>query len=223
MSDEIENSGSNSNILKEIRNIISSHLTQDLSEPHPSVEKNTSPSSPSVEEIPPFYRVPVNLSGRFLLSSEYEFPCSASEASPGDIVIQAAAPAKLGDKIIAYLDTLGRIVGNVMKVYDSGFVMSIDASIPKRNRIAAQLMFIMNKNLYHLEQRENIRITLVDKHITLYIPDMPAKVVPIIDISPTGIALISDIMPPINSEIMIGKTHARVVRHLNNGFAASFL
>jgi len=222
MFDDTKKSGDN-NMLNEIRSMISSHLSQDLLDAPSAAHSHQTPSPSTTEEIPPFYRVPVTLSGRFLLSNEHEFPGAALEISPGDVVLQASAPAKINDRVIAYLDTLGRICGNVMKIYDTGFAMSIDASIPKRNGIAAQLMFLMNKNMYHLEQREKSRITLTDKHIALYIPDMPPKVVPIIDISPTGIALISDVMPPINSEVMIGKTHARVVRHLKNGFAASFL
>ena len=62
------------------------------------------------EERRRFQRVRVNLLGRYMLLDKREFPCQVIEMSPGDMVLIAPQVAKEGERIIAYIDHLGRRV-----------------------------------------------------------------------------------------------------------------
>ena len=44
-----------------------------------------------------------------------------------------------------------------------------------------------------------------------------------IDLSLSGAAISAEMKPPVGEEVLIGKVKARVVRHLEDGFAIEFL
>ena len=66
------------------------------------------PNDLEFEERRRFQRVRVNLLGRYMLLDKREFPCQVIEMSPGDMVMIAPQVAREGERIIAYIDHLGR-------------------------------------------------------------------------------------------------------------------
>ena len=45
----------------------------------------------------------------------------------------------------------------------------------------------------------------------------------IIDMSRSGAAIAAEFRPPLKSQVMLGRVQARVVRHLEDGFALEFV
>jgi hypothetical protein len=95
-------------------------------------------------QLPRFQRVKVSLLGRYMLADRREFPCQVLEMSPGDAVVIVPVAGAQGEKVIAYLDHLGRVEGAVTDPIDGGFVMDIAASPRKRDKMAAQLTWLAN-------------------------------------------------------------------------------
>ncbi|MEN9894780.1 MAG: hypothetical protein RIR97_632 [Pseudomonadota bacterium] len=93
-----------------------------------------------------FQRVTVNLPGRLMLSNFEEHDCFAIEMSPGDVFIQCSAPALDNERIIAYLEQVGRVEGKLQRNEQNGFVMSVTATDRKREKLAAQLTWLANKH-----------------------------------------------------------------------------
>src|SRR5687768_6601693 len=106
----------------------------------------------SYAQLPRFQRVRVSLLGRYMLTDRREFPCQVLEMSPGDAVVIAPISGIAGERVIAYIDHLGRIEGDITDVIDGGFKMDIVATSRKRDKMAAQLTWLANKDLLNLPE-----------------------------------------------------------------------
>src|SRR5436305_9377930 len=91
------------------------------------------------EERRRFSRVKINLLGRYMLQDRREFPCQVINMSPGGMALVAPVPGEIGDRVIAYVDHLGRLEGRIARQLNNGFAMTIAATPRKRDMLAAQL------------------------------------------------------------------------------------
>jgi hypothetical protein len=170
-----------------------------------------------------FQRVKVSILGRYMLADRREFPCQVLEMSPGDAVVIAPVAGVEGERIIAYLDHLGRIEGTILKQVDGGFLMDIAATVRKRDKLAAQLTWLGNKDLLNLpEDRRHERVVPDIRHSNVVLDDGRRYNCKIIDISLSGAAIELDVRPAMGTPITLGRMRARVVRHFQNGVAVEF-
>lgn len=170
-----------------------------------------------------FQRVRVSILGRYMLADRREFPCQVLSMSPGDAVVIAPVAGIVGERIIAYLDHLGRIEGTILHQVDGGFVMDIAASPRKRDKMAAQLTWLANKDLLNLpEDRRHERVVPDIRHSTVVLDDGRRYNCKIIDISLSGAAIELDVRPAMGTPITLGRMRARVIRHFQNGVAVEF-
>jgi hypothetical protein len=170
-----------------------------------------------------FQRVNVNLLGRYMLPDRREFPCQVINMSPGGMAMMAPVTGKPGERIIAYVDHLGRLEGHVSRHFQNGFAMSIGATARKRDKLAAQLTWLANRHLLDSpEDRRHGRVAPKNTAGRLIMPNGVNLACRIIDISQSGAGIASDQRPPTGALVTLGKVQARVVRHLENGFAVEF-
>src|SRR6185369_3243105 len=83
---------------------------------------------PLAEERRRFQRVRVNLLGRYMLSDRREFPCQVANMSPGGMALIAEVSGREGERVIAYIDHLGRLEGKIARLYQNGFAMTLAAT-----------------------------------------------------------------------------------------------
>src|ERR1700730_19062691 len=105
---------------------------------------------PRSEDRRRFQRVRVNLLVRYMLADRREFPCQVMDMSPGGMALVAPVSGKAGERVVAYIDHLGRLEGSIVRVYPNGFAMSIAATSRKRDKLAAQLTWLAHRNILHL-------------------------------------------------------------------------
>jgi hypothetical protein len=171
-----------------------------------------------------FQRVKVNLLGRYMLADRREFPCQVVDMSPGGMALIAPVAGKPGERVIAYVDHVGRVEGVIARQIENGFAMTIGATARKRDKLAAQLTWLANRGILGLpEDRRHGRITPRNPSARLLLPNSVNVTCRIIDISQSGAAIASDQRPEIGALITIGKTSGRVVRHVEDGFAIEFI
>jgi hypothetical protein len=84
-------------------------------------------------------RVKVRLAGRFMRSDRLEFDCVSIDASPGGIAFSSDARVQPGERIVAYLNQIGRIEGKVARTFAGGFAVQMSLPPAKRDRLADQL------------------------------------------------------------------------------------
>ena len=170
-----------------------------------------------------FQRVRVDLLGRYMLPDRREFPCQVVDMSPGGMAVIAPVVGQPGERVIAYVDHLGRLEGHIARVLENGFAMTISATPRKRDKLAAQLTWLANRNILGLpEDRRHGRIVPRNPITRLVLPNGLNVSVRIIDVSQSGAGIATDQRPPIGTLVTLGKVQGRVVRHLEDGFAVEF-
>ena len=180
---------------------------------------------PLAEERRRHQRVKVNLLGRYMLSDRREFPCQVVDMSPGGMALVAPIAGMPGERVIAYVDHLGRLEGKIARILDNGFAMSISATLRKRDKLAAQLTWLANRQILNLpEDRRHGRFTPKNPMARLILPNGVNVSCRVIDLSQSGaaIAIAPDLRPVVGSMVTVGKTQGRVVRHIEDGFALEF-
>jgi hypothetical protein len=170
-----------------------------------------------------FQRVRVNLLGRYMLADRREFPCQVVDMSPGGMAVIAPVNGKAGERVIAYIDHIGRLEGSIVRQFANGFAMTISATPRKRDKLAAQLTWLANRHILGLpEDRRHGRVVPRDPVSTMVLPNGTSINCRVIDMSLSGAAIATDQRPPIGTLITLGKTQGRIVRHLEQGFAVEF-
>jgi hypothetical protein len=179
---------------------------------------------PLSQERRRFQRVRVNLLGRYMLADRREFPCQVTNMSPGGMAVTAPVTGQPGERVIAYVDHVGRLEGIIARRLDNGFAMTISATTRKRDKLAAQLTWLANRHILGLpEDRRHGRVTPRNPAGRLILPNGVNLACRVIDISQSGAAIGTDQRPELGAPITIGKTPGRVVRHLEEGIAIEFI
>ncbi|WP_288193937.1 PilZ domain-containing protein [uncultured Phyllobacterium sp.] len=170
-----------------------------------------------------FHRVKVELYGRFMLEDRTEHVGQISEMSPGEALFTTEVMAGTGERIIAYVDHIGRIEGTVERLVSNGFYLSLVASERKKNKIAAQLTWLANKHELDMpEDRRHQRIAPRNPIAKLGMADGREYPCRIIDLSISGAAVEIRMRPALHSQVILGSMRGRVVRHFEEGIAIEF-
>jgi PilZ domain len=178
---------------------------------------------PLSEERRRFQRVSVNLLGRYMLADRREFPCQVTNMSPGGMALMAPVLGKAGERVIVYVDHIGRLEGTIARQFPNGFAMTITATPRKRDKLAAQLTWLANRHVLGLpEDRRHDRIVPRDPRAILVLPDGTQSVCRVTDMSLSGAAVSAESVPPVGTLVRLGKTQGRVIRHVGDGFAVEF-
>jgi len=178
---------------------------------------------PLAEERRRFQRVRVNVLGRYMLSDRNEYPCQVANMSPGGMALIVPVSGQEGERVIAYIDHLGRLEGKIARLYQNGFAMTVSATPRKRDKLAAQLTWLANRHILNLpEDRRHGRIIPRKPVTQLAMPNGVKLTCRIIDLSLSGAAITTDQRPAIGMLVNLGAVQGRVVRHLDDGFAVEF-
>ena len=145
---------------------------------------------PLAEERRRHQRVKVNLLGRYMLADRREFPCQVVDMSPGGMALQAPMAGQPGERVIAYVDHLGRLEGKVARTFENGFAMTISATLRKRDKLAAQLTWLANRQILNLpEDRRHGRFAPRNPMARLVLPNGTNVACRVIDLSQSGAAI----------------------------------
>lgn len=168
-------------------------------------------------------RVKVNLLGRCMLEDRREFACQIIDMSPGGAAVMIPAVARVGERVIAYMDHVGRIEGRVVRLLDGGFAMSLAMSERKRDKLANQLTWLANRHMLNLpEDRRHERFSPRNPFSKLILTDGTEIKCRIIDVSPSGAAVHVDRRIEIGTPVILGVMRGRVVRNFDEGVAIEF-
>tara|TARA_R110002020_G_scaffold365224_1_gene577468 strand:- start:462 stop:1067 length:606 start_codon:yes stop_codon:yes gene_type:complete len=170
-----------------------------------------------------FSRVNLDLLGRFMRESFEEFPCRVENMSPGGVAVATPVEPREGERIIFYVDHIGRLEGSVARLYPGGFAVDLINTERKREKLAAQLTWFANRAELDLpEDRRHQRLLPKDPRVEVTLDDGRRYQVKIIDLSLSGAAVQCSVRPALKSRVTLGMMHGTVVRHLEEGFAIEF-
>ena len=178
-----------------------------------------------IAELRRHQRVRVALLGRYMLSDRREYPCQTVDMSPGGVRITCAVLGAIGERIVLYLEHIGRIEGVIARLPGiGGMAVALTATPRKRDKIASQLTWLANRDELGLpEGRTHERLTPTNSGVMIRLESGREVMARLIDISMSGAAIATESKPPIGASLMIGSTPGRVVRYFEGGIGAHFL
>ncbi len=170
-----------------------------------------------------YSRVTVSVQGRFMRADHSEHDCVVDTMSPFDAVISCSSRPEVGERIVAYLDYIGRIEGSVTQAGLRNFTMSLNATDRKRDKLSAQLTWLANKHELGLpEDRRHERLAANNPSSEIRLDDGRVYPCRIIDLSVSGAAIEIDVRPAFGTMVVLGNMRGRVVRHFQEGIALEF-
>jgi len=158
-----------------------------------------------------------------MLASRQEYPCQSLDMSPGGLSLVVPVKGLVGERIVVYLEHIGRVEGQVVRHTELGLAMSIAATVRKRDKLASQLTWLANRHALGLpEDRRHERI--VPRHTAVLVRRQDGRELParLIDVSLSGAALTLAHRPQLGEALVLGRTAGRVVRHFEGGSAVEF-
>lgn len=164
-----------------------------------------------------FQRARIPLLGRFMRQNREEYPCQITNASAGGLAVKAIVEVALNEHIVLYIDTLGRIEGDVVRTYSDGFGLRLNASEYKREKIANQLTWLVNRDkLSSIDDRQHDRFVPRKSKAKLQMADGTTTDCMVVDVSLGGAAVLAEPQPAIGDLVTLGLTRGQVVRHSGN-------
>jgi hypothetical protein len=175
------------------------------------------------EDDTTYQNVAVNLHGRLMCADFAEYDCVVLEMSPGEVMFKCSALPRMDERIISYIDHIGRVEGKVTAMLKGGFRIAVKATDRKRYKLAAQLTWFANRNELGLpEDRRHERIVPRNPISEIRLADGETYACRIVDLSMSGAALELNARPEIGTQVILGTMRARVVRHFDDGIAIEF-
>lgn len=170
-----------------------------------------------------YNRVTVTLLGRYMLADRQEYPCQTLDVSPGGAALLAPVRGEIGERVIAYLEHLGRLEGEITRHGPQGFAFSLAAAPRKRDKLASQLTWLANRQALGLpEDRRHERITPRGRSTVLRLESGREIAARLIDVSLSGAGLTCETTLAIGTSVVVGSTPGRIVRHFGGGVAVEF-
>ena len=180
-------------------------------------------SAPVIGDLRRHRRLQIEIPGRFMRADRNEYPCTTRDVSVGGAFVTCAVDVEPGERVVAYFDHLGGVEGSVSRVFAGGFAFQFKVSEHKREKLAAQIMWLVNRDAYPDELgRQHERVGASGRKTTLRLDEGVVLDVELLDLSASGASLGTSARPSIGEEVFVGKVHAIVRRHHATGVGLQF-
>ncbi len=157
-------------------------------------------------------------------ANKQEYPCKLIDISVGGTAMMSPVAVDDGERIVAYFDHIGGIEGTVARIFDGGFAIRLSVTAHKREKLAAQLTWLINRSARLVaDDRQHKRNLPGNERSSLQLDEGIAIPCRVLDISISGASLETQARPEVDREVMLGKLRARVTRHHASGIGVQFL
>jgi hypothetical protein len=169
-------------------------------------------------------RLPLALRGRFMRADRNEYTCALKNISVGGAAIVTQQIPEAGERVVVYLEQIGGLEGTVVRTMPDGFAFVFKVTEHKREKLAAQIMWLVNRDDFPDEtERLHERVGTRGRRTTLKVEEGVIIDVELLDLSASGASIGTPARPPIGSFVVAGKTRAIVRRHHEHGIGLQFL
>lgn len=169
-------------------------------------------------------RLPLSLRGRFMRADRNEYDCEVKDISVGGAAVISSEMPDPGERVVAYFDHIGGLEGTVVRTTQDGFAFVFKVTEHKREKLAAQIMWLANRDDFPDETgRLHERVGTGGRRTTLKLEEGVIIDVELLDLSASGASIGTSARPPIGSLVVAGRTRAIVRRHHQHGVGLQFL
>lgn len=168
-------------------------------------------------------RVDMTLSMRFLDERGRECEGETLNVSGGGIMFSTPTPPLRGDRVVCYLEDLGRVSGHIVRSQSGICALVSDAPLLKRDRFTDQITWHMNKRRLGLTEERRAERQPGGGAVIVKASDGREIKCHVLDMSLVGVGLATKYPKPMLGEIVqVGPQKGRVARYLPEGFAVDF-
>jgi PilZ domain len=169
-------------------------------------------------------RVPLDLDGRFMRAARSEHACVLKDISVGGACVSTDQVVEIGERIVAYFEHLGGLEGLVTRLIPAGFAFQFKVSEHKREKLAAQIMWLLNRSEFPDDLgRRHERTATTGRKAAMHFDDGMIIDVELLDLSVSGASVLTPARPSIGEEVVIAKIRSVVRRHHVDGIGLQFL
>lgn len=172
------------------------------------------------------------LAGRYALPDRRRSPedkvpvyaCRLCSISTRMLVAVGPVVGKEGEMVSSHFNEFGILRGRITRRLASGFVTDLQMTDTEREKLGAKIDW--HKKHVHAQvpdKREHRRIQPRDPRSTICLADGQQVPCFVVDVSRSGAAVSAHYWPDIGTPMALGRVVARVVRHLDVGFAVQFV
>ena len=108
----------------------------------------------SVKDRRRFKRVNISLLGRYMRENKQEYPCQIVNMSAGGTAVRASIAGDMGERIVIYLDILGRIEGDIVRLKERKTSGSTDDPLGEFSRLLVANTYPDIRDTYFSTARE---------------------------------------------------------------------
>jgi hypothetical protein len=162
------------------------------------------------------------LFGRFMLPDSTEHPCQVTQLTPDGAVFLTSIAPPVGIGIVVYIDEIGRLEAVTGLSADGGFAVTFQISPPRRERIEARIRSLQIPTADEEWHRSDPRHGLADAASHIALSDGRSYACQVLDVSTSGAAIKTDVIPALGTCVLLGKMRGRVVRYTECGVAIEF-
>src|SRR5689334_19781785 len=141
------------------------------------------------------------------------------------MIVDVPLVGRVGDRLTSYFSEFGQFDGNISATKQGSILLELEMTPEKREWMADKLTWLekKQKDPAIVDERKNPRFIPQTAHTTLTMADGSVHICYVIDISATGVAVSSELQPPLGMPLAIGSCVGRVVRSFPTGFAVTFI
>jgi hypothetical protein len=160
--------------------------------------------------------------GRFMLPDMTEHACQVTDVTYEGAKFVTDLRPLVGISIVAYLEDIGRVEAISGAPTDRGFDIKFTATGARLERLKAKIDFLNKKQSGGEESRRHTRFEPIEKTSQITLPDGRVYQCEVLDISLSGAAIKTDVMPALGTYLMLGRMKGRVVRYIEQGVGIQF-
>jgi len=173
-----------------------------------------------------FRRVRLAITGRlYVPATQEEANCTVEDISPGGVSVCCELQQEPKGQVVIYFDKLGRFEGPIARTKSGAFSMRFSCSKQRRERLADRLTLELNRHLLTGADLRRFGRTKVPTSKSAQITRFCGERVDceIIDLSPTGMSVRTQLKPPVGEHVLIGNRAGRIARHHPEGIGIEYL
>jgi hypothetical protein len=177
--------------------------------------------------------VNIVVAGNYTLPNWYDqhgrlrvFTCTTTRVSPFQMMVDVpVVVGKMGDRFTSYFRDFGKLDGFISQTTAISLLLELEMTQSMRESFANKLTWLEKKQKEPStpDLRKDPRIVPASPESTLTMGDGTILECSVIDMSASGVAVSSQVQPPIGTPLAIGAYIGRVVRHFSDGFAVKFI
>ena len=161
--------------------------------------------------------------GRFMLPDMSEHACQVVEVTPLGATFLTENIPQIGQTLVAYLEDIGRVEAISTVEVQGGFRVEFTLQGPRLERLQQRIAWLKNRDPDDDTGRRHARFEPSEKQSQISLPDGRVYNCEVIDISVSGAAIKTEVVPSVGTYLMLGKMRGRVVRYIDQGVAIEFV